>query len=179
MVYCLSILRVKTFFSESTVQAPQSKSVASTAQTLRAWDRELDEQIWRERLLLGTNFPRSHSILYLSTCQFFQSAVLSAFATQRDYAFTSCGAKGGEEKLLVNETPGTFCINMLYRPWLLASLTIAAVSFLPQQSRSESRRVLQVVRLEMDPGIQQSGFAYSGKLPREMKQLTIKLRPNL
>jgi len=30
MAYCLSIFRVKTFFSESTIQAPQSKSVAST-----------------------------------------------------------------------------------------------------------------------------------------------------
>ena len=30
MAYCLSIFRVETFFSESTIQAPQSKSVSST-----------------------------------------------------------------------------------------------------------------------------------------------------
>lgn len=81
----------------------------------------------------GTNFHKEVTPFSISAhANSFSQLCYLHLPLQRDYAFTSCGAKGREEKLLVNETPGTFCINMIIQgPGFLASLTIAAVSFSP------------------------------------------------
>lgn len=130
----------------------------------------------------GSNFHKEVTPLYLSTCQFFYSVVVSAFATPEGLCIYFMWSKG-----LRSEIAGKWdTCDILYkhdytRPWLpsfphhcrgiIFSLSTPVVSKLEGFCR------LLGLKWTLESGSQ--ALPTQAKCKREMKQLTIKLRPNL